>query len=330
MTTFSPTPGLRFSPHPVMQVCYVTAIFGPRGSGKSLLMAEYGRLAHEAGKKVLYWPETYAFRYGEYVDIGSIISFDESMRGRILLIDEMQVLLSKWRTATTVSFEIRTFFQEVRKLGINVYYTTNAPDELDGELENQTNFHVECHKWEDPRCGSTVEQLHLADCHDTINTLVVDTQGVYGKSVGADGRSYRQRLRIDLINLNAKYHLYNTNAVADSSELRSLTRDAIMDRQRDARNGISAVELQTILREHYVPELVKDAREQIIPANYVNALNASETERLKRSVTLSSDDLTTALRTIGLEVRKRKGAEICFLPALENMEDWQDGLWSPF
>src|SRR3990167_400672 len=72
----------------VKPVSNVRGFTGPRGSGKSLVIAQDASEYRKAGYRVFYWPEGYKLVGGEYKSIQELIDMGDDLRDALLAMDE--------------------------------------------------------------------------------------------------------------------------------------------------------------------------------------------------------------------------------------------------
>ena len=139
---------------PTLKNSFVMGFFGERGSGKSAVMAYYGIQDWKRGRRIIYYPESFGLKIPGAIglsprDLGVI---PEMLDGATILIDEIQELLSKFRTNSTLSLQLMSLLRQVRKRGANVIFTSNDPDGINRSVADQTDMHATCQMITDPRC----------------------------------------------------------------------------------------------------------------------------------------------------------------------------------
>ncbi|KKK49054.1 hypothetical protein LCGC14_3138930, partial [marine sediment metagenome] len=114
---------------PTMKQSFVMGLFGDRGSGKSAAMAYYGIQDWKRGRQIVYYPETFGLKVPGAIGLGAkdIGAIPDLLDGATILIDEIQELLSKFRTNSTLSLQLMSLFRQVRKRGASVFFTSNDP-----------------------------------------------------------------------------------------------------------------------------------------------------------------------------------------------------------
>lgn len=318
--------GFEYSGIPVQADSTVYGLFGDRGEGKSCAMAYMGLRAAAAGRKVLYTPADFDFKYGEAVDLVDLIQMADKLSGATILMDEMQVLLSKWRVATAVSWSLRTFFQQIRKRGCNVYFTTNSPSELDSTLQDQTDYHGYCHRFVDPRCSKSPLREHLTDCKDTIMVSFTDTQGTHGLVADPlSGNKRRKRGRWYVHPALPIYTTYNTFAIADVADMMAITRDKIVQDSAERRSMMTLEQIKDLMREQIIPSIVEKGFNAIRPTELAKQIAADFTVDGKPLV-LTPEILGHAFTKLGLERDRRTLGSYWILPEKEELEAWKLGM----
>ena len=102
-------------------------------------MCKFGIDAAEAGQKVFYYPEEYGFRYvsSKYpknkpvsMSPAELVKVPEELNNSTILLDELQELMSKYRSNTTATQLLMGLFRQVRKRGSNIIFTSNDPNNI--------------------------------------------------------------------------------------------------------------------------------------------------------------------------------------------------------
>lgn len=340
-------PRLLYTDFDVRLPSQVVAFVGEAGSGKSAAMAVAGARSIRAGRRVYYTPPEYNFMPGhplaQPITLLELVQLDERLSGADILMEEMQTLLSKFQSASTRSFAIRTLLQQRRKRGSNLFYTTNSPRQLDEELYTQTNFHVFCKRWEDPRCAATPKKKHLRDCKDTIHLDIFDTHRKFGLAYDSTGRPRSKHYHEDIFPAIRAYRLYNTDAIVSPEDVLGLTKDVIVGSKAEVKAGVTRDELADELRDAWIPFLVFQNTESIRPGDFAKGLfnnytikvnkngGAWEGQQVPREAPLRVDSamMGDALRSLGLAKVRGSAGVIYHLPDRSDLEDWMAGLWSP-
>jgi hypothetical protein len=310
----------RFSQVPIQKKSRIFGIFGERGQGKSLAMCAMAEAEHRRNpsRPIFYFPADYAYVHGEPLELRDMVTFPERLWHATLLVDEAQVLWSKFRTSTYGNRAGMTFLQQIRKRGCDLVYTTNSPDQLDPATAEQTDYHCYCTKFDDPRCDPDKFEYHLADCRDWVSQRWVDTRRRHGSSGShKDGRKRFYR-RID--NIIRYYTLYNTAAILSSREINALSARAVRQADADEKMGMSMDQLCSLLRREIVPELVRSGVTAINASGFADHLVKT------RGITVEPNALGKACNQIGLIQTRTMSKRTYKLPFAEDVKDWQDGL----
>lgn len=302
----------------------VIGIFGPKGSGKSLLAAMLARRQYRrsgGNRPLLYFPEDYNHEDGEFISLPEMYTGSERMRNAIIIWDEAQVLLNKFRSMTHGNRSLLAFLQQIRKRGCHLYYTSNAPKQLDRALGEQTDWHAFVEILEDSNCAKDPLE-HIPNCHDTMVIDWVDTQGAHGYDARfRDGR-FRDRGFINgLVNWYGS-GLYNTFATADLQEVASMDADAIRKAHDEKGLGIPYPEFVSRMVEWIEGQIMTQdpPPKWLIPARFAETI----AKQTKNKVTPSANTVGLACRDLGLAQSRSNKARRYELPAKIDVER---GLW---
>lgn len=311
---------------PVLPHSDVIGLFGKRGSGKSAAAAvmTLNLMGSRQGinTPVFYYPPSFGFVYGQPLPPDELVQIPEKLNGAIVILDEMQVLLSKYRAMSTSSNLIRAFLTQVRKRGCTVIYTSNSPETIDHQVSQQTDFHGQCYFFEDRRCFK--RGWHMPGCEDTVKIIFKDTQGRYGTVPNEFRRDPRQTSMIVLHHVARFYHVYNTGAIADPTDLMGLSTERVLRDKGDAAQGISAAEIEAQLQENWIPALVREEGATVVTA-------AALARRISRDTALnvSAVALGRALTALGVPRIKKKDANYYHLPEADALAEFIAGTWTP-
>ena len=302
----------------------VVGLFGKQGSGKSAIMAFLLADAYDKGRKVFYWPESYQFVFGTPLETAALVHMTDAetynyINGAIVGIDEMQVLLNRFRMGATVNQTVMAFFQQLRKRGVDMIYTSNAPQRLDRGLEDQTTFHGMCEFSPDDNCRKI--GYHYAGCMCTAIWRMKDTQGAYGFK--GDGKDRRKVVPWVCPGITEAFRWYNTHGTADAAEVLGMDKRSILQRAAEDKAGLSMDELCRMLRTEWVPKAVEAGATTISPGGFAAKVNAD------LGLALSDTALGKAFRRVGLVPDRRASGVVYTLPPKEALPDWQQGLWAP-
>jgi len=306
---------------PIMPKSLVMGLFGHRGSGKSALMAMFGINEWKLGRSIYYYPETYALKLPfdcESMSPEELVDMPDKLNGATVLLDEMQELMSKYRTNTTSSQLLMAFLRQVRKRGANVFFTSNDPGGINRQVADQTDIHGNCRMVTDGYCE--LIGYHRRECGDKVSVKFIDTQGKYGRTWMGDRKSiYR-----DITGIASVYEYYDTTSIADPLDVMMMTKDSIYKRRAvDGLNGMNAAEFEAHLAEKVIPALVEQGITTIAPGNFIRVLKREE------SITIDAAQLGKHLGGIGLPRHRRKTGNIYKLPSPESLDDYLEGVWEP-
>lgn len=303
----------------------VMGIFGDKGSGKSLLAAWMAERRHRAtGKKILHFPDSFNHIHGEPISITEMANGSDRMNGAILIWDEAQVILNKYRSSSTANRALVAFLTQVRKRGAFLYYTSNAPKQLDKALGEQTDVHGYCVKKTDPRCEwfmpKTGPRRHLKDCLDHIRITWVDTQGVHGVNPAARDRRWRrpQNLR-RIVNY---YGLYNTLAQVEQAEIDNVSKDVLAEAREDVKSGVEFAEFVEMMRGWIIELLSAEGPKpsRIIPATFANTIKTDT------GLDVSATRVGMACKALGLQSKRSERGVSYNLPDADTLHLWARGL----
>lgn len=301
-------------------------LFGDRGSGKSAAMCFYGIQEHLDGRQIIYYPKSYDLKVPGAIAMGPLELADvpEVLNGATVLIDEIQELLSKYRSNSTLTLKIMGFFRQVRKRGANVIFTSNDPDGINRALPNQTDIHGLCNMKEDLYCHEV--GYHLPECNDTVTISVKDTSGKHGLiPYRKDGRKGYVEI---LAGISDVYGLYDTTSIADIGEVVDASKSTIMERAHTDAIGMGWDEFDQKLIDQIIPDLVGLGFSSITPKIFAKTL-ASEYDIPKKGPPLKPEIIGRRLRMIGLPPRRVTSGMTYTLPPAELLDAWKAGVYSP-
>ena len=306
----------------------ILCLHGQKGSGKSLAAAYMAYDYYTQGVPVFYNPKglltfpAYPGAICEYASLQDIILRADQLRNCVIVLDEIQVNLSKYRTNTRASSLIRGVIQQVRKLGMDMILTTNDPSALDGALLVQLDFDVKCKSYLPP-----------VDPKDMIVMKWRDTQGAFGRGAGKafHGREIENRITWAEYIWPASdiYRLFDTTVQVDPLEVMGLTADQIqaMADERDLGVGMGAIE--DWLRAVLIPDLVKNrgARSVMAPA-LAGIIQNSYPVQAGETIHITPVIAAKLCRAIGLGRRGRGSSGGFVLPDVVDLENFKLGLWT--
>ncbi len=289
-------------------------------------MAYYAIRQYKEGRKIIYYPKDLALAIPGAVAMGpkDIAMIPESLNGALVCIDEMQELMSKFRSNSTLSLQIMSFFRQVRKKGANVIFTSNDPDGINRALPDQTDLHGLCHMITDERCYRV--GYHIPRCTDTVQIRIKDTKGRHGLiPFRKDGRKGFVQ---NLVGISDVYPFYNTASIADLTEVVGTTKAEILEHKAAQNLGMSWEEFDHQLLEGVIPQLVRAGVASISPKNFAATLK-SEMNIPAKGEPLSPEIIGRRLKGFGLQSKRATAGMVYSLPPIDKLTDWQAGLWSP-
>lgn len=308
---------LKFSDVPVIDEGMITAIFGVAGSGKSCvgaILLEGCRVRE--GRKVFYYPESFAFHDGEPLKLSDLVAGHEKLRGAAVLVDEFQRLLSKYLAASLSSQNVAGLLEQVRKLGIRLIVTSNNENMINLEaLMPHVKLRLDCTKLTDDRCEGL--PYHLADCTDTAIVLITDERMRHGRSNKHWDGKKRNVWRIR--HLIRYYKLYNTFASVDAMEIRAMDADNVRLAHEDAQTGMGYDDFLRMLSVEIVPELVSDGATELVIFPFKQWL-------AKRGIDAPTERIQRGLKEIGLLPVRGSAGNRFKLPTQEDLNEWMSGI----
>ncbi len=299
-------------------------LFGSRGSGKSALMAYLGYQAINRDRKVFYYPEGYNFSYSKgdnkpvAMSPAQLVKIPKELDNSTVLIDEIQELLSKYRTNTTASMMLMAFFRQVRKRGCNVFFTSNDPNNINSAVAGQTDFHVYLNMISDQRCFNAGYHLQgdiSNECRDYLTATFYDTQNTWSKGKRNSLFSY-------ITHISRMYKYYDTSAVADVTEVLGLTKSSVLDEKKQESIGMSWNQLDDEIEE-VIGSLVSQGYKQIVPRQFVKVLAQ------QKNIPIDATTLGRRLTGMGLSKDRKASGYVYYLPPdMETYEKWINGVWA--
>jgi hypothetical protein len=158
-----------------MDVEYVIAYVGSRGSGKSLalswsaLMAMIGGMECHSNIPILAGGDDYNEGILEATPLNTLelFSFSERMKNAYLVIDEFQMFAASKDTMTNKSRLFGWLGQQIRKRGLTIGYSVQDIKWIDGNWQYQTDIIVQCRDlyhtpWGREHGLGRGEEIHLA------------------------------------------------------------------------------------------------------------------------------------------------------------------------
>jgi len=312
---------------PTLLQSYVFGLFGDRGSGKSAAMAYYGIQEAEAGRPIFYYPEDFGLKIPEAkaMSPADLVAMPDQLTNATVLIDEVQEVLSKFRTNAISSLLLMAFFRQTRKRGANVIFTSNDPNAINSALSTQTDLHAMCRMVTDPRCYEV--GYHLRSCADTVRMRIKDTNGKHG--LIGNRKDGRKGFVQHLVGIGDVYPFYNTGAIADPADVMKMNKRNLLEQRAQQKLGMSWEDFDIKLITEIIPLLVSNGYETIVPGTFVRTLQNEMNIPEKPKDPMDSRELGKRLKAIGLiSTRKAKGM-VYQLPPKQHLQEWADGVWSP-
>ncbi len=302
---------------PILPDSKVIGLFGSRGSGKSALMCKFGIDAAEAGRQVFYYPEEYGFKYisPKYPDIkpismspAELVQVPEELNNSTILLDEIQELMSKYRSNTTATQMLLAFFRQVRKRGSNIIFTSNDPNNINNSIAPQTNYHMYLKMYPDQRCNRKGYHNPYY-CLDTVFAEVRHTQK------GAEGYPSV------FTRISRMYQWYDTTSIAKPADVMSITKAKVMEQNIWETTGKTKAEVLKIIEDAII-NLVNNGYTSVAPRGLSKIL------REEKKIILSSDVIGKAINNLNPLEKKRKSSGMSYeLPPKDKLQEWIDGLY---
>lgn len=322
-----------FTDIPFREDSYIILFIGERGMGKSLSCAYYvSRNAEKSNRKVFYFPQSLKLSVGEPITIKELATFaelesDEPTRidGSIIYVDEVHLVMNKYRSNTWGNRMVTAFLTQIRKRGCDFYATTNSPNQLDEALIDAIDFHGVCKKWTDKRCveysklAGLEKPRHLADCKDTVRIRMADTKNKFGKSRRyADGIKRKHVTLHRVVNLYKG--LYNTDATVSAIEISQLSKDTIIEASETAKTGTDFTDFVIVMQQQIIPAIVQAGGEFIYPNAFVKTLKE------QFGIDASKERIGRACSELGLESKRGSKGSRYLLPKAEKLDLFVSGV----
>ena len=109
-------------PHPGAGV---TGIFGPMGSGKTLLAVAWLKALHEQGIRIASGAAA-GLKFGEEVDLNDLYTLAKNYKDAIVFLDELQSYVSKYSSTSTSAVFLTESLAALRKNGIHIVFTAQS------------------------------------------------------------------------------------------------------------------------------------------------------------------------------------------------------------
>jgi len=303
----------------------VVGLFGRRGSGKSAAMALMAfrdwKYNSNKTRKIFYYPVDYGLKIpdAEAMSPEELISMPDRMDGSLILLDEMQELMSKFRTNTTSSLLMMAFLRQTRKRGANVVFTSNDPGGINRQVADQTDLHAQCQMLWSDTCKWL--RYHRFMCTCTVRLRWKDTQGVHG--VNPYKKDGRKGIVQHMVGIPDIFKYYNTASIADPMDVMLLTKNSLAATRSQSGLGMTWSAFDEKLVVEWIPMLVQQGFATLAPGNFVRVLKREE------GITIDASQLGKRLAGVGLPRHRRKAGNIYKLPPVEDLDLWTDGVWEP-
>lgn len=117
---------------------YVVGIIGPKGSGKTALMAYLLYKDYLTGRSVVSnFDLSFEHKQKEFKELAKLPDF---LQDATVGYDEFHIAVDSRRTSSKKNIDFDIFLSQLRKLGCILYYTTQIFDKLDVRVRNQTDL----------------------------------------------------------------------------------------------------------------------------------------------------------------------------------------------
>jgi hypothetical protein len=330
----------------------IMGLFGGKGSGKSLTATGTAWDYYQEGIPIYYNPAGLLkfppIEGGicEFASLRDIILRADQLRDCLVVLDELQVNLSKYRTSTKASVLIRGVIQQVRKLGMDIVVTSNSPSQIDAGFAEQLDFHAFC-------------KAHLPpeDPRDYIDLHWCDTQSFYGRGSARGGYGTRADTRMrfgeTLWPASDLFQLYDHSVQVDPLEVMGLTAEEIAMAKEEKELGLNVVDVANFCREFLIPDMIREYQAtSLVPTRVAEVIASSHKyargfDHMRCCQGISTQEVSEhgckqgeimplmitpallgrALSSLGLP---RRGATKAYiLPEQENLAKWAAGAWAP-
>lgn len=314
---------------PMLKRSYVMGFFGERGSGKSAVMTLYAinlwKERREVGQnlQVYFYPEDYAPNIPGAIAMNpaKLANMPEQLQDSLVLIDEMQEILSKYRSNSTLTQLLMAFFRQVRKRGANVLFTSNDPQNINRQLADQTDFHAHCKMYEAARCKA--QNYHAwRTCACNVRLRIKDTQGRHG--LNPYKRDGRKGFVQSVVGISQVFPHYNHESIASPMEVMQQDKAALKAAApvKDL-NGLTWQEFDEQMFMNVIPALVEEGYSSMSPAGFAMML------RRDLNIKIDSIQLGKRMSGYGLPKKHTKKGSVYSFPGNGSVTDWQNGIWDP-
>ncbi len=324
---------MEFSDIELREDSWVYLYVGARGEGKSFSCAySIHKSIEKNPRPVFYFPANLRLVDGEPIDITELATFAEmdtdepsKIDDAIVYIDEIHLIMSKYRANSWGNRMVHGFISQLRKRGCDLYGTTNSPNQLDEALLDAVDFHGVCKKFSDPECKTQSKKaglektMHLINCRDTVKIRWADTQRRFGRS-----RRYRDGMKRKFATLHGliKWYgkLYNTDATVSAIEISQLSKDSIVDAAETAKTGTDYGSFITQMQMEIIPSVVEAGGEWIYPNAFV------ETLKEQFNIVVTKERIGRACKDLGLEGKRGSQGSRYRLPEKDKLELFVSGV----
>jgi len=151
----------------------ITAIVGPMGSGKTLVLAALTKTEVTNGRTV-YASGPFAFNGWKQFDIMDILGMieKEELRDCVISLDEAYSLFDSRASATRLNKLFSYLVLASGRRGLDIYLTTQRVDILDKRVRRTIDFRLGCMgTTKDLVVSLTLQNMHTGELHKTTSDL---------------------------------------------------------------------------------------------------------------------------------------------------------------
>jgi hypothetical protein len=186
---------------------YVGALVGQRGGGKTLRLAFHSLTALSEGMTVFTNLELYPEKAGikekpHPLDLETLLSFDTSLQGALIVISELDTWIEKMRPMSTSSILMGKFLRQLRKRNLIVLFDTQG--EMPSVVLPQVDIIYYSHDFFFTEWGRENNVAKGTDFY----YVALDWSGIF---TGRKGTWWRECLP----HANKLWNLFNTNQIFD-------------------------------------------------------------------------------------------------------------------
>lgn len=126
----------------------IIGVIGDRGSGKTLFMTREAHMQYLNGKKIysnykLKFPESEKTKKPELLPNEFFINYeDHNLKNCCLFLDEVYVYIDSRTSISRTNKIMSYFFNQTRKTGVDLYYSTQFFSQVDKRLRHNTERFV--------------------------------------------------------------------------------------------------------------------------------------------------------------------------------------------